>query len=168
MNDQLRRGTAFLQRGKQKQALETLEPLFAEHPDNFDVALNLGAAYILDKKFKQAVAILEPLQEAHSDNANLWTNLGAAYLGNPVLADDERQFKAVVAFSTALKIDPKTPNVAYNLGLIHKDRKEYEVAFRWFGIALKTNPDDKDAAYWLEKLATIDEEEEEAADKSDL
>lgn len=156
MIEQLRRATALLQRGKQKQAIDILAPLFTEHSDNFDIALNLGAAYILDKKFKQAIAVLEPFQAEHETNVNLWTNLGAAYLGNPVLAKEEQQFKAVVAFSTALKINPKTPNVAYNLGLIHKDRKEYEVAFRWFGIALKTNPDDKDAAYWLEKLATIE------------
>lgn len=152
--NELRKGTALLSRGKQKQAIAVLEPLHAAAADNFDVALNLGAAYILDKKFQQAVEVLEPLRDDHGDNANLWVNLGAAYLGNPVLADDDQQFNAVVAFSIALKLDPKAPNVAYNLGLIHKDRKEYDVAFRWFGIALKTNPDDKDAAYWLEQLAT--------------
>lgn len=153
-----RRGTALLRRGKQKQALEWLEKAHERDPDDFDAALNLSAAYIMGKKFKQAVPILEQLAQRDGENAMIWTNLGAAYLGNPVLADEARQANAVRAFTQALSIDPQAPNVAYNIGLIHKDRKEFAIARRWFGIALQTDANDKDAAYWLAQMEKQDDE----------
>jgi len=70
----------------------------------------------------------------------VWTNLGAAYLGNPILAKDEDQQRAIAAFKQALKLNPTAPNVAYNLGLIHRDRQEKDEALYWFRQAVKTNP----------------------------
>ena len=152
INQLVRRGAMLLQRGRHDDAAEVLERALKRDPDNFDAALNLAAAYILAKKFPQAVELLEPLKDQEPDNAMVWTNLGAAYLGNPVLADEERQFKAVQCFINALEIDPATPNVAYNIGLIHRDRKEFPVAIQWFETALKTNPNDEDAQYWIDKI----------------
>ena len=155
----LLRGTQLLQRGSAEEATPLLEKAFALEPANPNVALNLGGAYILSKKFSQAVAVLEPLVEVEPDNEMVWTNLGAAYLGNPVLARDEEQNKAIWAFSRALEINPVAPNVAYNLGLIFRDRKEYRKATYWFGEAIKANPDDRDAQRLLERLADMIEGE---------
>lgn len=152
----IRKGTALLQRGKHQQALDPLLEAFALDPDNFDAILNLSAAYILGKKFKKAIPLLESLLAETEDDPNLWMNLGAAYLGNPVLAEERDQLKAVMAFTNALKLDPKTPHAAYNLALIHKDRKELETANQWFNIALATNPDDKDAQYWLDEIKRLE------------
>jgi tetratricopeptide (TPR) repeat protein len=150
--DLIRRGTRLLQRGKHIQALEPLEKAYNEDSDDFDAALNLSAAYILNKKFKLAIPILEALRDQEPNNAMLWTNLGAAYLGNPVLAKDIDQLKAIAAFRTALTFDPETPNGAYNIGLIYKDRKEWGIAAQWFEIALQVKPDDADARYWLDEM----------------
>jgi tetratricopeptide (TPR) repeat protein len=46
--------------------------------------------------------------------------------------------------------------VAYNLGLIYRDRKEYEVAKRWFSRALESNPKDRHAQMLLERLESDD------------
>jgi tetratricopeptide (TPR) repeat protein len=148
----VRRGTQSLQAGRQDEAIALLEQALQGDPDHFDAALNLSAALILRNRWKQAIPLLERLTEREPHNAMLWTNLGAAYLGNPVLATDVQQFRAVQAFVNALEIDPRTPNVAYNIGLIHKDRKEYPVAIRWFHLALRTNPADQDARTWIGKL----------------
>ncbi|NIP52669.1 MAG: tetratricopeptide repeat protein, partial [Aliifodinibius sp.] len=94
----------------------------------------------MNKKFRKAVPILETLSEYEPDNAMVWTNLGAAYLGNPVLAMDKQQLKAIAAFEQALEIDPIAPNVAYNIGLIYRDRQEHEEAIYWFRQAIKANP----------------------------
>lgn len=146
------KGTRLLTAGKSAEAVALLEKAYALDRQHFDAALNLGAGYILTRRFSSAAPILEALAEREPDNAMIWTNLGAAYLGNPILATDDQQRQAIRAFKQALAIDPLAPNVAYNLGLIYKDRQEDEEAVRWFQRALQANPRDKDARYWIGKL----------------
>jgi tetratricopeptide (TPR) repeat protein len=129
-----------------------LEKAFELDPDHVDVAINLSGVYILTKKFKKAVKLLEPFSQQHPDHVMIWTNLGAAYLGNPVLARNEEQLQAIAAFTNAIEVNPATPNVAYNIGLIHRDRQEIDKAIHWFQRAIQTNPSDKDARSLLQKL----------------
>lgn len=147
-----RRGTELLQRGKVKQAKPLLERAHAAKSDHVDAAINLSSAYILTKKFSKAVEILRPLSEENPDHVMIWTNLGAAYLGNPVLARDEDQQRAIAAFKRALSLDPAAPNVAYNLGLIYRDRQEWDTAVYWFKQAVKANPNDDDARRLIKRL----------------
>ena len=84
--------------------------------------------------------------------AGWWTNLAAAYLGNPVLATLEQQDLAITAFERALECDPATPNVAYNIGLIYRDRDDRDRAIYWFTRALQADPLDRDARRILERL----------------
>ncbi len=149
----LRQGTEALHMGHTAEAVRLLERAHRLDQENADVALNLGGAYILSQQFTKAVSILEPLSERDAHNPMVWTNLGAAYLGNPVLARDQDQRRAIAAFETALDLNPATPNVAYNLGLIYRDRDETDQALHWFRRALQTNPDDRDAHSLIEKLS---------------
>jgi Flp pilus assembly protein TadD len=123
------------------------------NPAHPDAALNLAGAYILSKKFAQAVAVLEPLSEREPHNPMVWTNLGAAYLGNPILAKDEDQRRAIVAFERALELDLSAPNVAYNLGLVHLDRQENERALYWVRRAVQSNSNDRDARRFIDRLS---------------
>jgi tetratricopeptide (TPR) repeat protein len=152
--DLLTRGTHALQNGEIAKATGYLEQAHRLDPENVDAALNLGGAYILSKKFAKAVAILEPLSERDPHNPMVWTNLGAAYLGNPVLAKDKEQQRAIAAFERALTLNPATPNVAYNLGLIYLDRQENEQALHRFRQAIQANPNDRDAKKYIEQLTT--------------
>ncbi len=160
--DLLRQGTQALQQGKIGTAIELLEHAHQLDPENGDVTLNLSGAYILSKKFKQAVVLLEPLSERDSKNPMVWTNLGAAYLGNPVLATDEKQLRAIAAFEQAIELDLKAPNVAYNIGLIYRDRKDIDQALHWFRQALEANPNDAHAQQYIDQLSqqTVEDEAE--------
>lgn len=142
----------LVQQGRAAEAVDALERLHALDPNNLDIALNLSAAYVLQKKFRKAISVLEQLSTVYADNAMVWTNLGAAYLGNPILASAEMQQKSIDAFKQALAVDPSAPNVAYNIGLVYKDRQENDEAIRWFQRALRTHPGDKDARYWIRRL----------------
>lgn len=145
-------GTRLLHQGQANEALPLLEEAYELRPKHADAAINLSGAYILTKRFSKAIPVLEMLSDQHPDNAMVWTNLGAAYLGNPVLAQDEHQIKAIAAFEQAIQINPVAPNVAYNIGLIYRDRKEYEYAIYWFRQAIRANPADRDARSLLAKL----------------
>lgn len=150
--DSMTRGTRLLQDGKPAEALPLLERAHKLKPDNPDASLNLGGAYIMAGKHRRAVPILENAVEQTPDNAQLWINLGAAYLGNPVTATDERQQRALFAFNRALEIDPLARSVAYNIGLIHRDRGEVGLAIAAFRRAVLADPYDRDAQRLLERL----------------
>jgi tetratricopeptide (TPR) repeat protein len=153
-----RRGSELLHRRQPAEATPILERAHELDPDHHEAALNLSGAYILTGQFAKAAPILEKLAERDPDNPSIWTNLGAAYLGNPVLASDEQQRRAIRAFEHALRLDPVTPHVAYNLGLIYRGRQERERARYWFGRALVANPHDENARTLLGRLSDDEEE----------
>jgi tetratricopeptide (TPR) repeat protein len=153
---ELNRGARLLSQGRAAQAQPILERLWNLRPDDLSVAINLGGAYILTKQFKRAIPVLEAVREHEPGNAMVWTNLGAAYLGNPALATAEEQDRAIAAFERALECDPVAPHVAYNIGLIYRDRNDRERAIHWFTRALQANPLDDDAQRILERLQSAD------------
>ena len=157
----LRRGTQALQDRELDKAIQLLERAYQLDPENEDAALNLGGAYVLSKKHAQALSILEPLSEREPENPMVWTNLGAAYLGNPVLARDQDQRRAIAAFERAIELNPVTPHVAYNLGLIYRDRKENREALYWFRRAVQADPNDQDARRYVKRLTQALAEEEQ-------
>ncbi len=150
--ESFQQGTRLLHQGQAKEAIPYLDNAYALQPGDLDTAINLSGAYIMTKKFKKAEAILEPLSEQYPDHAKIWINLGAAYLGNPVLARSAEQERAIFAFEQALKVDPIAPSVAYNIGLVYRDRKDVDQAAYWFKQAIKHNPNDKDARSLLGRL----------------
>ena len=150
-----RRGSELLHQGKAQEAVPVLQKANDLKPGHFDTMLNLSGAYILTKKFKQAVVLLEQLRDQAPNNVMVWTNLGAAYLGNPILSRDDEQLQAIAAFKQALQIDPIAPNVAYNIGLIYRDRRDYDLAINWFERALQANPNDQDAKNLIKKLQEL-------------
>jgi protein O-GlcNAc transferase len=151
-DQELNRGARLLGQGRAQQAQAIFEKLARVRPEDVSAAINLGGAYILNKQFARAIPILEGVIEREPRNAMVWTNLGAAYLGNPVLATAEQQDKAIAAFERALECDPAAPHVAYNLGLIYRDRNNRDCAIHWFARAVQANPLDGDARRILERL----------------
>ncbi len=150
--DLLVQGTRLLRQGRANEAVSLLEQAYAMAPQDIDASLNYGGALIMSGQFRQAIPVLEALREREPHNAMVWTNLGAAYLGNPVLATGAQQLQAIAAFEKALAIDPAAPSVAYNLGLIYRDRNEQAMAIKWLRQALQANPGDKHARSLLKRL----------------
>ncbi len=145
-------GTQLLHQGKAEKAIRPLEKAHALDPAHVDAAINLSGAYVLRKQFKKAVILLEPFSQSDPDHIMIWTNLGAAYLGNPVLANDDEQLKAIHAFKMALQINPVAPNAAYNIGLIYYRRNDPINAATYFQKAVQADPHDRDARALLERM----------------
>ncbi len=145
-------GARLLSLRRPGEAAVRLEEARALDSQNVPAAINLGGAYILQSKFRLAVPVLEAASLLEPDNVMVWTNLAAAYLGKLPFASTEDQDRAIKAFERALALDPAVPHVHYNLGLIYLERKDYTRAQEQFALALATDPTDKDAKRYLQKL----------------
>ncbi len=148
----LAEGARLLTARRPAEALPPLVEAWELDPDNAPVATNLGVAYILQDQHARAVPVLEAAARLEPDNPMAWLNLAAAYLGKLPFATAERQERAIQAFERALMLDPSAPNVHYNLGLIYLERQDHVRAARHFASALETDPNDRDAQYYLDDL----------------
>jgi tetratricopeptide (TPR) repeat protein len=157
----LNQGADLLSKGKAQEAIPHLERAFQLDAESVPTLINLGGAYIMTGQHHRAVPILEAARDAEPHNAMVWINLGAAYLGNPVLATREQQELAIVTFEKALEFNPAAPSVHYNLGLIFVERGDADLAEAAFRQAIKVNPFDRDARFWLGKLQNVEDREEE-------
>jgi tetratricopeptide (TPR) repeat protein len=157
----LNHGAELLEQGQAREAIPHLERAHKLDPHSVPVQINLGGAYVVAGRHKEAIPVLESARDAEPQNAMIWINLGAAYLGNPVLATDEQQIRAIRAFERALELDPGAPSVHYNLGLIFVDRDDLDLAVAAFHKAIQVNPLDRDARTWLRRLEGQQERGEE-------
>jgi Flp pilus assembly protein TadD len=160
-DDRVRRltneGARLLEQGRAKEAAPLLQQALEIEPQNVPALINLGGAYVMVGRHREAIAPLEAAREEEPHNPMIWINLGAAYLGNPVVATPEQQMRAIQAFQRAVELDPASPNVHYNLGLIFVDRGDDDLAVAAFRQALVVNPHDRDARSWLRKLGQEEE-----------
>jgi tetratricopeptide (TPR) repeat protein len=148
----LSQGARLLAQSRPGEAAERLERAAILLPDDPDVAVNLGGAYVLQGRYNKAVKVLERASELGPESAMVWTNLAAAYLGNLEFSGPQQQSRALAAYERALQIDPATPNVYYNMGLIYNDRRDWPQAKKCFQMALEVDPNDGDARRWLTRL----------------
>jgi tetratricopeptide (TPR) repeat protein len=153
----LNESAQLLQQNRPGEAESKLLPLYAEAPEHADVLINLSGAYILQRKWDKAVKLLKKGTKSNPNNAMLWMNLGAAQLGRLETAGPQQQDKAIQAYQRALQANAETPNAHYHLGLIYKERGELIRATAFFQRALEVDPADRDARYWLDKLAVMSE-----------
>jgi tetratricopeptide (TPR) repeat protein len=151
----LAEGARLLGLRRAGEAAKVLEKAHQLLPDSVDVAINLGGAYVLQRRYNQAVSTLEQASQMAPDNATVWVNLAAAYLGRLETSGPQRQDQAIAAYQRALQIDDRAPNVHYNLGLIFKDRRDWQRAREYFLHALEVDQGDRDARYWLDHLAAL-------------
>jgi tetratricopeptide (TPR) repeat protein len=145
-------GARLLAARRPGEAVARLMEAWELDPQNVATAINLGGAYILQGKHDRAIPVLEVATRLEPDNAMAWNNLAAAYLGKLPFATQERQDRAILAYERALAVDPRAPNVHYNLGLIYMERKDVLRASAHFYSALETDPNDRDAQYWLDRI----------------
>ena len=142
----------YLKQGRPEEALPLLRQALERQPDDVGILLNLGGAYVLLGRHEEAIAVLERATQLAPDEPMAWCNLGAALLRLPGEGTGGDQLRAVDAFCRGLELDPRAPNVAYNLGLIHRDREEWSEAARYFALAASADPDDNDARSLLQKM----------------
>jgi len=145
-------GARLLAAKRPGEAIPKLEEALDLDPQNVSAAINLGGAFILQGKHNRAVPMLETASRLEPENAMVWSNLAAAYLGKLPFSDRDRQDRAIAAYEHALAADSRAPNVHYNLGLIYLERNDTLRAAAHFLSAVETDPGDRDARLWLDRI----------------
>ncbi len=158
----LNEGARLLRSQRPTEALPPLQRAHELLPDDPDIAITLGGALVMSNKWNKAVKLLEQAVEQHPNNAQLWLNLAAAYLGRLELTPRARRDQAIEAYKKAIELDPVAPSAQYNIGLIYAEQKSWEQAADWFQAAVRANPADQDAVYWLKKARAAQLQDQES------
>ena len=141
-------------RGNASGALARLRQARQLAPDHPGVLLNLGLACMAAGKNKDAVRCLE--KSSHlAPTANSHNHLGAALNAT---GDTER---AIVAFKSALRLDPKLRDAWINLGITLEQIGDLESAERALRDAVKTLPNFGSAYYQLMQLSQANASDED-------
>lgn len=118
---QLKAADLYIQIGQGEKALEFFENAAKVKPNDFNLLATLGNGFFDLKRYDDAVKWYQQAVKANPNDASIWLDLGASYyLRQP--RDLER---AIVAYRSALKVDPKHEKSLQNLtrALIDKGDK---------------------------------------------
>ena len=100
-------------------------------------ALNvLGMVLHAQGRHEDAVRVFNALTQFEPRNAQYWGNLGTA------LRPTRRYDAALEAYDRALELGGVTPDLLYNIGVLHVDRNDYESACALFSRAVGLAPAD--------------------------
>src|SRR5439155_1250869 len=100
-------------------------------------ALNvLGMVLHAQGRHEDAVRVFNALTQFEPRNAQYWGNLGTA------LRPTRRYDAALEAYDRALELGGVTPDLLYNIGVLHVDRNDYESACAMFSRAVSLAPAD--------------------------
>lgn len=91
----------------------------------------LGDLHLARRRFQAAI---ESYQQVPVKTALIWNKVGMAH--QQMLSMDE----ARKSYQTALKLDPKNPDILNNMGTIYYSMKDYGNAEKYYRKALKLNP----------------------------
>jgi len=141
--------------GQMAPAIHDLEALHAAAPRDEGILFLLGFAYLKNHDAEKAKAIFQLMFEAAGAERAQFL-LGKAYYEATLFPQAEESFFEV------LRLDPRFPGVHLELGKVYISLRRTDEAIRELELALKENPGDADASYFLGGLLAQGERYTEA------
>jgi tetratricopeptide (TPR) repeat protein len=141
--------------GQMAPAIQDLEALCAGAPRDEGILFLLGFAYLKNHDTEKAKAIFQQMFEAAGAERAQFL-LGKANYEATLFPQAEERFLEV------LKLDPKFLGVHLELGKVYISLRRTDDAVRELELALKENPGDADASYFLGGLLAQGERYKEA------
>ena len=143
------RGNRYLQQGDFKRAVSELETAISGLDKDSHLWLNYGIALLLNKQYSDATAVLENtllvIQDTETTTRNPTEiadlkvqshyNLGLAYYHNDQIE------KAIVAYQTAIQLEPNFADAYGGLGVIYWRTGDLDAAIRHCQKAIKIAPE---------------------------
>ena len=139
-----------MKRMAEKQVAPLKEQL-KSNPNDPELLAKIGHYYMVASQFKDAVPYYQKTVEIKPTAEN-WTNLGNAYYYA------ESPDKAIDALNQAIKLDPKSPDALYNLGVLKwQVQGDTKGAIQCWETLIKTNPNHPQLAQVKQMIAKAKE-----------
>jgi len=139
-------GTAYLQLGKNDEAVKVLQKAIEIDPKNKRALTNLGLYYynegVTENKteyYKKAVDLFEKVLEIDPGDVKVIQRLALAY--EKIGKTD----KAIEAYDKAIASFPNNPDLYFNKAALLYEKGEKEEAIKLFNKVIEIAPDDQDA-----------------------
>jgi len=117
-----------------KKAIIYFTKLYEIDSQNEFVLYRLGLANHMLMKYDEAILFYEKAIEEDKTNGDYHTQMGLAYLGMESYTKSYRHLIQALVFNR-VKVDTEL----YNIGLLHKEQKQYAKAIKMFQKAFKEN-----------------------------
>lgn len=122
--------------GRIQDAIQILEPLIQELPNDPDILMYLGIAYVQDEKPAKAENVLRDAQALCEDHSVLSQFLGRALFSLEKLDEAEDELRK------AIQLDPEVQEAWSDLGKVLFDKHDYCESVKILKEGLKRFPDD--------------------------
>jgi len=143
-----KQGEHYNEAAKFADAVAEFEKAIVIDPRKADAYINLGYALHMDMQTDRAIEVFEEARELAPDNEVVKENLTSVYetkAGNLAATGDYQQ--ALIYFEKIQRVEPNTPDINYNIALMHYQLKDYREALRFFSKQLELDPEDEDVLY---------------------
>lgn len=141
-------GNQYNSGSKFEQAIDEFKKAIVIDPRKFDAYANLGYAYHMSRRYEEAVEAFEQALELEPDNEDLKANLVSVYeskAGDLAAMNDTEG--ALRYFEKIELVAPDTPDILYNIGLMHYELKQYREALGYFTRHVDEFPEDEEVLY---------------------
>jgi len=128
-------GRALIEKGNNREGIDTLEKVVHAYPHHMNALLNLGVAYSNLNDFENARETFQKVLHIKPDYAKVHNNLGNLYI------KQKMPDKAFEEFKTAARLDPTNSYIHFNVGVVAMQTKQFSEAAEAFEKTLELKPD---------------------------
>lgn len=145
-NEKLDQAIKLMDSGKVDESIVLLKEGRKLEPDRFDYPYEMAYAYYMKGEFTESIKLLEQIENHKSVSDVLFQLLGNSYdnIKNPK--------KAIEVYERGLKKFPNSGNLYLELGVMHLDDKDMNVALSYFEKGIEVAPAFPSNYFWASKI----------------
>lgn len=145
-NEKLMEAIKLMDSGKVDESIILLKEGKNQYPDSFDYPYEMAYAYYLKNDYKESIEILEGIQNHKFVTDRLFQLLGNSY------DNIQKPKKAIEVYEKGLKKFPNSGNLYLELGVMHLNDKDMNVALSYFEKGIEVAPIFPSNYFWVSKI----------------
>lgn len=145
-NEKLNEAIKLMDNGKVDESIVLLKEGSKLEPERFDYQYEMAYAYHLKSDYKESIKILEKIENHKSVTDRFFQLLGNSY------DNVKKPKKAIEVYERGLKKFPNSGNLYLELGVMHLDDKNMNVALSYFEKGIDVDPTFPSNYFWASKI----------------
>ena len=135
----------LLEEGKNQEALDIIEKLGKEYPENADLLEKKGIALRLLGRYREALEAYDKALTLAPNSARIWYNRAVVFKAMAwVEKYAQGHEEAIKCYTKAIECDPTYFNGMLCMGNVHTLLKKYDIAKDWYSRAVMRCPEEAD------------------------